>query len=69
MDGRRIADEGVSRSRPWENRAERQSVDGSCAVLCSAAGRYSSLKLGGGKVHISYYNSSYGNLKYAELAP
>lgn len=48
---------------------ERQSVDGGCNVLllCTNVGQYSSLRLGGGKVHVSYYNVTKGNLKYAQL--
>lgn len=48
---------------------QRQSVDGGGAIVGSGsfAGRYTSLALGGGKVHVSYYNHTYGNLRYAEL--
>jgi hypothetical protein len=48
----------------------RQYVDGGCPPVigtCTNVGGYTSLKLGGGKVHISYYNFTSGNLKYAEL--
>ena len=48
---------------------QRQSVDGGGVIVGSGsfAGRYTSLALGGGKVHVSYYNHTYGNLRYAEL--
>jgi len=49
----------------------RQSVDGGCLIVggCTNVGSNSSLNLGGGKVHVSYFASTGGNLKYAELAP
>jgi hypothetical protein len=49
----------------------RQTVDGGCSVflVCTDAGQYTSLKLGGGKVHVSYYRATGQNLKYAELTP
>jgi hypothetical protein len=40
-------------------------VDGKSANV----GRYSSLALGGGLVHISYFDLTNGNLKYLELSP
>jgi hypothetical protein len=48
-----------------------QFVDGGCLIVggCTNVGSHSSLKLGGGKVHVSYHASTNGNLKYAELAP
>ena len=50
---------------------QRQYVDGACvfAPCPGNVGGYTSLKLGGGKVHISYFNFTKGDLKYAELTP
>lgn len=48
----------------------RQYVDGGCTFLgCTNVGRYTSLKLGGGRVHISYYRFTGGDLGYAALVP
>jgi hypothetical protein len=49
----------------------RQTVDGGCNayLICTDVGRFTSLKLGGGKVHISHYNFTKGDLRYTELAP
>jgi hypothetical protein len=48
---------------------ERQVVDGGCNFLlvCNNVGGYTSLRLAGGKVHISYYSFSKQDLKYVEL--
>jgi len=48
---------------------QRQYVDGACVFSpCPGnVGGFTSLKLGGGRVHISYYNFTKGDLKYAEL--
>ena len=50
----------------------RQTVDGGCRAIdgvCTEVGQFTSLKLGGGKVHISYFDVTHDNLKYAELTP
>ena len=44
-------------------------VDGGCTVIPCPAGLYTSLKLGGGNVHISYQTFTSRDLKYAELTP
>jgi hypothetical protein len=47
----------------------RQTVDGICLIplSCPNVGRYSSLALGGGRVHISYYRDTGQDLRYLEL--
>jgi hypothetical protein len=49
----------------------RQAVDGGCtySLVCTDVGQFTSLQLNGGTVHVSYFDDTHRDLRYAELAP